>query len=62
MILCVCYNISTKDVESALKDGDTSRVQHICSRAGRGCGKCCSEIDKALGISDRTEAMGATRD
>ncbi len=49
MIVCICNNINTATIETAIENGATSlEAIRECTSAGACCGKCQFKVNRVL--------------
>jgi bacterioferritin-associated ferredoxin len=60
MIVCICNNVKSKDIDAAIEDG-ANTIDAIGESTGAGtcCGKCQFKINRALNESEIAQVQTA---
>jgi assimilatory nitrate reductase catalytic subunit len=59
-VVCACFSVRRKAIESAIKEHDLSSTAEIGNhlKAGTGCGSCIPEIAKILFVHSNEQTHG----
>eukprot|EP00403_Amphidinium_massartii_P032789 CAMPEP_0178435172 /NCGR_PEP_ID=MMETSP0689_2-20121128/33794_1 /TAXON_ID=160604 /ORGANISM="Amphidinium massartii, Strain CS-259" /LENGTH=1070 /DNA_ID=CAMNT_0020057243 /DNA_START=47 /DNA_END=3259 /DNA_ORIENTATION=+ len=58
-VICTCLNVSKGDIVKAIKDKDCMTVPQLkkCTKAGTGCGGCCTPVGEVPKVLNATLKM-----